>query len=556
MAARGKGAGRRKELQAAAARITRKPSWQHAGLSRAERVIRFVQALPVTKGILAGSKVKLLPDQLEFIQEVYGNLKPDGTRRRALAIKSAPKGNGKTGLTSNLALAHLLGPEAEQRGEVLAAAVDGQQAHIIFKEMCAVLDAVPALGGRVNILRHRSEIVVESGPGIGSEFKILTADGRKAQGLAPSLWIFDELAQVKDRLLLDNLLEGMGKRKESLGIIISTQARDDDHPLSQLIDDAQRGGDPTVYCHLLCAPEGSDVFSDEVLKACNPAWGRFLNLKDLLTSRDRARRIRAFEPSFRNLRANQRVDAEADARIVNAAVWSLGNAPVDRAALRGRRCYGGLDLSGKHDLCALTLVFPDDQPDPAYQVLTFAWTPAGQLEARRPLEQERFRKWIEAGHLTSLPGDVIPYRELVPFLAAIKSEFQIEAIAFDSWHIDFLRSDLDDAGLSLPLVNFVQGYKSFGPALDYLAELALSGRLQHGGNPILTAAVAGAIVVTDAAENRKFEKGKSNRGVAVRIDAAVALGMALGLAHQNVSEKPRMRPEDWLALPAGVAWAR
>lgn len=511
MAARGKGSGRRKELQAEAALIRRKPSWQRAGLTRVERVVRFVQSLPVTKGILAGSRVKLLADQIEFIGEVYGNLTPEGRRRRALAIKSAPKGNGKTGLTANLALAHLLGPESEPRGEVLAAAVDGQQAAIIFNEMCAVLDAVPALGGRVNILRHRSQIVVESGPGIGSTFQVLTADARRAHGLAPSLWIFDELAQVNDRTLLDNLLEGMGKRQEALGIVISTQAKDDDHPLSQLIDDALRGDDPSVYVHLLAAPPGADVFSDAVLKACNPAWGKFLNLDDLRRSRDRARRIRAFEPSYRNLRCNQRVDTEADARLVNASVWALGNEPVDRASLRGRRCYGGLDLSGKHDLCALTLVFPSDDTDPSYRVLTFAWTPEGQIAARRPLEQERFKRWIEASILTPVPGDVIRYRDVVPDLAALKAEFRIESIAFDPWHIDYLRVDLADAGLTLPLSPFIQGFKSFGPALDYLAELALSSRLQHGANPILTAAMAGAIVVADAAENRKFEKGKSNR---------------------------------------------
>lgn len=555
MGAAGKGAGRRKELQAAAALITRKPSWQQAGLSRQQRVIRFVESLPVTKGILAGKRVKLLPDQREFIEEVYGNLTPDGRRRRALAIKSAPKGNGKTGLTACLALAHLMGPESERRGEVLAAAVDGKQAAIIFREMCAILDAVPQLGARVNIGHHLSTILVESGPGVGSTFAVLTADARRAHGLAPSLWIFDELAQVGDRTLLDNLLEGMGKRAEALGIVISTQAKDDDHPLSQLIDDALRGDDPSVYVHLLAAPEGSDVFSDEVLKACNPGWGKFLNLEELKRSRDRAQRIRAFEPSFRNLRCNQRVDTEVDARIVNLAVWSSGNKPVDRTALQGRRCYGGLDLSGKHDLTAFVLVFPDDGDDAGFQVLTFAWTPEGQLAARRPMEVEKFKRWIEADILAPVPGDVIRYRDMAAALAALKAEFQIESIAFDPYHIDYFRADMADAGLSLPLVPFVQGWKSFGPALDFLVELCLGGRLQHGSNPILTAAIAGAIVVTDASENRKFEKGKSNAGASVRIDAAVALAMALGIAKSQMGEKPKVSLSDFLADMANMRGA-
>ncbi len=555
MAARGKGAGRRKELQAAAALITRKPSWQRAGLSRAERVIRFVQSLPVTKGLLSGTKVRLLPDQREFIERLYGDLTPAGKRRVSLAIKSAPKGNGKTGLTACLALAHLLGPESEPRGEVLAAAIDGQQAQIIFREMVAMLDAAPELGGRVNVLQHKTQILVESGPGKGSTFAVLTADARRAHGLAPSLWIFDELAQVNDRTLLDNLLEGMGKRSEALGIVISTQAKDDHHPLSQLIDDAQRGGDPSVYVHLMAAPPDADPFSDETLRACNPGWGKFLNVDELKRSRDRAQRLPAFEPAFRNLRLNQRVDAEADARIVNAAVWALGNRPVEREALRGRRCFVGLDLSGKHDLSAAVLVFPSDEPEPSYDVLTLAWTPEGQLAGRRPLERELFAKWIGAGHLTALPGDVMSYRRMVPVLAALKAEFQIEAVAFDPWHIDYLRADMAEEGLTLPLVPFVQGFKSYGPALDYLTELALSGRLRHGGAPVLTSAIANAIVVTDPAENRKFEKGKSNRAASVRIDAAVALAMALGIAKAQASEKPKMSVADWLDAPMRVEWA-
>jgi ABC-type transport system involved in cytochrome c biogenesis ATPase subunit len=48
-----------------------------------------------------------------------------------------------------------------------------------------------------------------------------------------ALWAYDELAQAKDRTLLDNLQTAMGKRKHSLGMIISTQAADDEHPLSR-----------------------------------------------------------------------------------------------------------------------------------------------------------------------------------------------------------------------------------------------------------------------------------------------------------------------------------
>ena len=58
-------------------------------------------------------------------------------------------------------------------------------------------------------------------------------------GCRRPFWAYDELAQAKDRVLLDNLQTAMGKRKRSLGVIISTQAADNDHSLSLLIDDGQ-----------------------------------------------------------------------------------------------------------------------------------------------------------------------------------------------------------------------------------------------------------------------------------------------------------------------------
>ena len=103
----------------------RPPTWLNSttGLSRVERVITFLESLPITKGILVGTKMVLLPGQLAFVEAIYGTLADDGRRQYRLAIKSEPRGNGKTGLLAGLALCHLCGPEAEQRGEVYSVRV-------------------------------------------------------------------------------------------------------------------------------------------------------------------------------------------------------------------------------------------------------------------------------------------------------------------------------------------------------------------------------------------------------------------------------------------------
>ena len=198
------------------------PAWKRK-LSRVDRIISFLQSLPVTKGIYAGRKMKLLPGQRKFIEAVYGRVSKDGRRKIRLAIKSEPRGNGKTGLLAGLALAHLLGPECEMRGEIYSSAYNKLQAALIFAEMKAIIEAVPEFECRCNLQRYGKVIEVLDGDGIGSVYESLSADDKRAHGLSPSFWVFDEFSQSPNSDLLDNLRTAMGKRSES-------SRRDHQHP--------------------------------------------------------------------------------------------------------------------------------------------------------------------------------------------------------------------------------------------------------------------------------------------------------------------------------------
>lgn len=536
MGRRGPGAARRIAAAEAVPEEKRAFPWEVEGLSRAERVIAFLEFLPITKGPLAGTPMVLLPGQLRFIRKIYGDLKDDGRRKVRLGVKSEPKGNGKTGLVAGLCACHLFGPEAEPRGEVYSAAIDRGQAAIIFAEIEAIIFAIPEFAAIVNIQRFHKKIEVLDGSGRGSVYEALSQDARRAHGLAPSLWAYDELAQAKDRTLLDNLINALGKRKEALGLVISTQAPDDDHPLSQMIDDGLSGVDPSIYVDLAAAPKDADPFAEQTWFACNEALGKYLSLDDMRESAERARRIPAFEASFRNLRLNQRIDASEEARIVTAAVWKQGAVEVDPEKLLGRKCYGGLDLSGKDDLTALVLVFPDNEPEPGYDILPFFWTPTGALEARKPSERDLFKLWIKQGFLIGIPGPVIKYSFVAMQLQMLRDLYDIQLIGFDRWRIKDFNEAMNEAGVEgIPMKEFGQGYQSMAPAIDHFAELALTGKLRHGGHPVLTACVANAILTSDPAGNRKFDKERATSRGTIRIDGATALATALGIAK---GEKP------------------
>jgi phage terminase large subunit-like protein len=71
--------------------------WDAPGLSRAERVIRFVNTLPCTQGPLAGTTLKLRPWQTKFIKAVY-RCDKQGNRAVRTAVLSVSRKNGKTWL--------------------------------------------------------------------------------------------------------------------------------------------------------------------------------------------------------------------------------------------------------------------------------------------------------------------------------------------------------------------------------------------------------------------------------------------------------------------------
>jgi phage terminase large subunit-like protein len=141
--------------------------WDKSGLSRVAKVIAFLEFLPITKGKLTGGKLKLLPSQRAFIEDIYG--RAEGLPPVRLGILSEPRGNGKTGLIAGLELCHLLGPEAEMRGECYSAGIDRMQAGLIFNEMEAIILAVDDFAVRCNIQRYRKWIEVIDGFGVGSK---------------------------------------------------------------------------------------------------------------------------------------------------------------------------------------------------------------------------------------------------------------------------------------------------------------------------------------------------------------------------------------------------
>jgi phage terminase large subunit-like protein len=445
-----------------------------------------------------------------------------------------------------MVLAHLVGPEAETNGEIYSAANDREQAAQVFKVARQIVEADPELASLVLVVPSTKTLVCKSN---GSLYRALSAEAGTKHGYNPTVVIYDELAQARNRDLYDVLDTSMGARAEPLFVTISTQSNDPEHILSKLIDDGIDSQDETTVCHLYEAPEDCDLLDEKAWRAANPALGDFRSYEDLAVLARKAKRMPAEEPKFRNLYLNQRVSPSAT--LIAKADWIAcqGDAQWED----GEEVYLALDLSAKTDLTALVGVSAKD----GSRVQAWFWKPADMLDDHERRDRVPYRLW-SADYIEAVEGRSIHPRAVAQRIAEIYAKFTVLGLAYDRWGIDNLLREFDGVGLQahkdgeegdgLRLIPWGQGFKDMSPAIDALETAVLHGELIHPGNPVLTWNVANAIATMDPAGGRKLDKAKAR----FRIDGAVALAMAEGLkARERTGEDPAM--DDYLRSLAAYA---
>lgn len=530
MATRGIGAKALSERGKIAVRAV-KP-WEEPGLTRAERVIAFLEDLPITAGKLAGQMMKLRPWQREFIEAVYAEDR-EGRRPVRTAVLSMARKNGKTQLAAGLALCHLMGPEAEPRGEVYSAALTRDQAAKLFQEMCAILAAHEELDDRANVIRFNKQIEVLTGDGAGSIYAALSADAGSKMGLSPSFVVYDELGSAPNRDLFDALDTATGARDNPLMVCISTQAAADHHVFSELIDYGERVNsgdiiDPSFHLTLYAAPQDADPWSREAWIAANPALADFRSLDDVERQASQARLVPSKESAFRNLILNQRVSAVS--RFIHKAEWDRCNAAPVLADLAGRECYGGLDLSGSRDLTAFVLAFPGEGR--TFDIVCQFFMPEANIGERSNEDRVPYDLWAQQGFITLIPGSTIDPSFVAQAVWQATQTYDLRTVAYDRWRIEDLKRELGLFGGTVPLEPFGQGYKDMSPAVDTLERNVAERLLRHGGNPVLNMCASNAVVTRDPAGSRKLDKSKATG----RIDGLVALAMALQVSGRHEPE--------------------
>ena len=204
--------------------------------------------------------------------------------------------------------------------------------------------------------------------------------------------------------------------------------------------------------------------------------------------------------------------------------WDACAMPVDAEALKGRVCYGGLDLSSTTDVTAFVLVFPSTDEDEPFVVLPYFWIPEENIDLRVRRDHVPYDVWQKQGFLQTTEGNVVHYGFIEKFIEELGEKYNIREIAFDRWGAVQMVQNLE--GMGFTVVPFGQGFKDMSPPTKELMKLTLEKKIAHGGHPVMRWMADNIFIRTDPAGNIKADKEKSTE----RIDGVIALIMALDRA--------------------------
>jgi len=200
--------------------------------------------------------------------------------------------------------------------------------------------------------------------------------------------------------------------------------------------------------------------------------------------------------------------------------------------LRGRVCYGGIDLSSVGDVTALVLVFPPEEKGEPMWVIPRFFIPEDGIAARVKRDRVPYDVWVRQGFIDATPGNVIDYAFIRAKLNELADMYYIRELAFDRWGAQKIQTELQDDGFTI--AQFGQGFVSMNAPTKELLKLTLEERLHHADNPVLRWMCDNLVVRMDPAGNVKPDKEKSTE----KIDGMVALVMALDRATRHLPSGP------------------
>lgn len=421
--------------------------------------------------------------------------------------------------------------------------------------------------------------------------QVMSAEAFSKHGYKPSCVIFDELHAQPNRDMWDVMTGAAGSAHDQPVWIVLTTAGDDPdrksigweiHERAVAIRDARQlrevlaqGGDPRQVLSLrhvskeelaqaqetLLARDESnwlpvlygltalygddpealaqvDIWDETLWRQCNPSLGEHLKLRALRLEAQAAKKSPAAEKLFRWLRLNQWISVKAvgwlPLTLYDKTQWGP-SAKAERVKwveqLRGKRCYGGLDLSTTTDLTALTLLFPPQPGLDTWVALFQAWRPMDGVEDAERRDHVPYRDWARAGFLELCEGDMIDFPQVEEAIAQAAWQYHLDMLGVDPYLSRTLTQRLMERGLNV--VEIPQTMPSLSPAMKELERLIRLHLMRHVHNTCARWCFGNVRCAVDGNENMKPMKNRSIGRIDIAVSWIIAMAVALVAANQK-----------------------
>ena len=488
----------------------------------------FIERLPHVEGKWETPTITLHKSDVFFIVNLFGFRNKDGSRRFTTALKAIARKNAKSTVAAAIAL-YCQVCEGEDGAQVISGATTGQQARIVFSVAKRMVEKTAALREAFGMEAFAHAISSQSN---GGSFKPINAKASTQDGLNPSCVVLDELHAHKDGDLLNVLQSASGARKNPLFLFTTTEGYESPGPWAEVRHFAKQVLEGVIEAdHFLAVyyaiDDEDDDFDESKWIKANP----LIEVNPILLTEMRKQAIEAKAmpgklAEFRIKRLNRQSSSAQG--WIKFDKWKTCATPVDLELLKGYPCWGGLDLASTSDLTSFRLVW-----DVEGHLYTWGkrWVPESAVKNRTIRGTVPYQAWVAGHFLTVTPGDVTDYAYVEKEILEACENFNVQAIAYDQWNAAQLTSKLKTQ--DVPLQMFIQGPKSYHPAMQAFERAYISEKLSYGIDPVLTWCASNLVTRTDANLNMAPDKKRSSE----KIDDMVALLMAVGISQSEPEEE-------------------
>lgn len=497
----------------------------------------FIECLPHVEGRWDTPNIVLAHAHIFFVVQLFGFRKSKPMyvegwgddnmfypRRFTSALFAIARKNAKSTMAAAILL-YCECCEPEEGAQVMSAATTFSQAAIVFKIAKRMVEKTSDLADAFGLeLFSKSIARAET----GSSFKPIHARASSQDGLNPSHVGLDEIHAHKTSDLLNVLTSAAGARSNPLWLYTTTEGYINAGPWGELRQFAKQllegmfGHDADHFLVVFYAIDDGDAeFDPAVWVKANPLIESNPHLLEAIKKEAvEAKAMPSKAAEFRIKRLNRQ--SSSGEAWINLERWNACQGAIDLDMLSKHPCTAALDLSSTTDLTSWRLVW---RIDGVWYTWGRRWCPKSSVMVRTERGTVPYAGWVEAGYMQQTDGDVIDYGVIEEAVMADFERFKPAKIAYDRWNASDIINRLVKRLPNETLVEFVQGPKSYHPAMHELERAYISGNLVYGDDPVLTWCASNVIARRDANLNMAPDKRESPD----KIDDLCALLMGIGL---------------------------